>query len=73
MGWEPKKDVQQFVDGIGNGLLVVTKSSEGNVMIVWDIKSHIDVNLFSLDESKSLRFKCSTIFSKSLGIDNRRI
>ena len=73
MGWEPKKDVQQFVDGIGDGLVVVALFSEGNVVIVWDGKSHIDVNLFSLDDSESLRFKFSTIFSKSLGIDPRRI
>mmetsp|Transcript_51482 Transcript_51482/g.52469 ORF Transcript_51482/g.52469 Transcript_51482/m.52469 type:complete len:174 (-) Transcript_51482:84-605(-) len=73
MGWELKKDVQQFVDGIGNGLVVVAIFLEGNVVIVWDGKSHIDVNLFSLDESEHLRFKFSTVFSKSLGIDNGRI
>ena len=72
-GWLPQKDVQQFVDGIGDGLVVVDILSEGNVVIVWDGKSHIDVNLFSLDESESLKFKFSTVFSKYLGIDNRRI
>ena len=68
-----QKNVQQFIDGIGNGLVVVALLLKGNVVIVWHGKSQIDINLFSLDDSKSLRFKFSTVFSKSVGIDNRRI
>lgn len=66
MEWDLIKDVQYFADGIGDGIVVVGIFSGGNVVTVWDGNSHIDVNLFSLDESEDLRYKFSTVFTKFL-------
>ena len=68
MEWDLIKDVQHFADGIGDGIVVVALFSGGSAVTVWDGKSHIDVNLFSLDESEDLRYKFSTVFTKYLGL-----
>jgi S-adenosylmethionine/arginine decarboxylase-like enzyme len=39
---------------IGDGALLVTAFKEGNAVLVWDGRNHIDVNLFLFDDRKEL-------------------
>jgi len=46
-----------FQNGIGDGMLVIGSSADGAIdaVVSWDGNTHIDVNLFSRDESPNLR------------------
>jgi spermidine synthase/S-adenosylmethionine/arginine decarboxylase-like enzyme len=40
--------------GLGDGALMVSEFQQGNVVLVWDGRDHIDLNLFLLDDRKEL-------------------
>ena len=71
MGWTVKQDIGQYVDGIGDGAVFVGIISGGNVVVVWDGKNHIDVNLFTLDDNEQLRSKFSNQFLRHLKMETR--
>eukprot|EP00980_Cylindrotheca_fusiformis_P012891 scaffold3210_cov113-Cylindrotheca_fusiformis.AAC.3 len=38
--------------GVGDGVVIVSRFSEGSAVLVWDGKRHVDINLFSADQSE---------------------
>lgn len=57
-----------FQDGIGDGMVGVTMSRDGtvDVVITWDGNTHLDVNLFTRDESPQLRQNFIETFTSKL-------
>jgi spermidine synthase len=53
--------VKTFCD-VGDGCLVVGLYESGSLIILWDGRSHIDINLFSYDEDVSLVDVCVDSF-----------
>jgi S-adenosylmethionine/arginine decarboxylase-like enzyme len=58
----------QDIANIGDGLVAVAYTSDGktSAILKWDGKTHIDVNLFSADESPLLRKKFIDVFVETL-------
>ena len=39
---------------VGDGVVIMSAFSQGNVVLVWDGSNHVDINLFSWDERREL-------------------
>lgn len=48
---EPSSDDILIFDNLGDGCLFAAFWSEGNVNVLWDGKTHLDINLFTYEES----------------------
>jgi spermidine synthase/S-adenosylmethionine/arginine decarboxylase-like enzyme len=49
---------------IGDGALILSEFKEGSVVLVWDGRYHIDINLFLFDDSKELADAVASTFVK---------
>ncbi|KAG7339654.1 spermine/spermidine synthase domain containing protein [Nitzschia inconspicua] len=49
--------------GIGEGALMVSEFKEGSVVLVWDGRHHVDLNLFLFDDRKELADDIASKFS----------
>jgi spermidine synthase len=56
--------------GVGDGSLIVADFREGNIVLVWDGRDHIDLNLFLFDDQKEL---ADSISSKFLNITENNL
>jgi len=54
MEYTATEDVVTVADGIGKGAMVSAIMDEGSVVVVWDGEAHIDINLFTSDETENL-------------------
>jgi hypothetical protein len=52
MGYSPHR-FDKFTN-VGDGGVIVSMFSQGNVILIFDGSMHVDINLFSFDESKGL-------------------
>jgi hypothetical protein len=45
--------LERWLD-VGDGLVIMSIFSQGDVVLVWDGSEHLDINLFNLDEARGL-------------------
>jgi hypothetical protein len=64
-GWE--KAVVKDVSNIGDGALVIAQWSAGNCVILWDGRTHVDLNLFTYNENPSFANRFSSTFKSHFG------
>jgi spermidine synthase/S-adenosylmethionine/arginine decarboxylase-like enzyme len=53
----------EMFTSIGEGALMVSEFKEGNVVLVWDGRNHIDVNMFLFNDQKELADAFASKFS----------
>jgi len=62
---ESKIEIEEF-ENVGDGCMFVAFWSGGSVVVVWDGRKHIDLNLFTYDENNRVATHFSRIFKLSM-------
>jgi len=65
---ESELKLEEFTDSIGDGCVFVAIWSGGSVVVVWDGRKHIDINLFTYVESVKSARKFADYFKKEMKI-----
>ena len=61
----PSKEPLQF-SGFGDGSLHTFQWNDGSVIVLWDGKNHVDINLFTYDEAKDFHDNFVKMFMKEI-------
>lgn len=62
-----EKVVLKDVSNIGDGALVVAQWSAGSCVVLWDGRTHVDLNLFTYNENPSFANRFSATFKSHFG------